>query len=57
MISGVFSLIEPVDHAIGHNHVIAMIFFVQSIGFIFKILMYKKLSVKKSIHNHKKDCR
>lgn len=58
MISGVFSLIEPVDQAIGHNHVIAMIFLVQSIGFIFKIFMYKKLSAKTSIiHNHKNDCR
>lgn len=55
MISGVFSLIEPVDHAIGHNHVIAMIFLVQGIGFIFKIFMYRRLTEKTSIYNnHKK---
>ena len=52
MISGVISLIEPIDHAIGHNHVIAVIFFVQSVGFIFKILMYSRLAESVSI-NHK----
>lgn len=52
MISGVISLIEPLDHAIGHNHVIAVIFFVQSVGFIFKILMYSRLAESVSI-NHK----
>ena len=51
MVSGVVSLIEPVDHAIGHNHVIAVIFFVQSIGFIFKILMYNRLVENKTIHH------
>lgn len=49
MTSGVFSLIEPLDHAIGHNHVIAVIFFVQALGFIFKILMYPRLVEKISI--------
>lgn len=43
MISGVISLIEPLDHALGHNHVISVIFFVQSLGFAFKIFMYKRL--------------
>ena len=51
MISGVFSLIEPLDHAIGHNHVIAVIFFVQALGFIFKIFMYTRLVEKRSIHH------
>lgn len=51
MVSGVISLIEPVDHAIGHNHVIAVIFFVQSVGFIFKIIMYPKLVEKRSIRH------
>ena len=50
MISGVFSLIEPIDHAIGHNHVIAVIFFVQALGFVFKIYMYPRLIEKRSIH-------
>ena len=54
MASGVVSLIEPIDHAIGHNHVIAVIFFVQSIGFIFKIFMYNRLTEKISIHNANK---
>lgn len=49
MISGVLSLIEPLDHAVGHNHVIAVIFFVQSIGFVFKIFMYSRLSEKRTI--------
>ena len=49
MISGVLSLIEPLDHAVGHNHVIAVIFFVQSIGFVFKIFMYSRLTEKRSI--------
>lgn len=51
MVSGVFSLIEPLDHAIGHNHIIAVIFFVQALGFIFKIFMYPKLIEKRSIHH------
>ncbi len=51
MLSGVVSLIEPIDHAIGHNHVIAIIFFVQSIGFIFKIFMYNRLTEKITIHH------
>lgn len=50
MISGVISLIEPIDHAIGHNHVIAIIFFVQSLGFIFKISMYDRMCDKDDIY-------
>ena len=53
MISGVFSLIEPIDHAIGHNHIIAVIFFVQSLGFIFKIFMYNRMCENISIHHNK----
>lgn len=51
MISGVVSLIEPLDHELGHNHVIAVIFFVQALGFVFKIFMYPRLIEKKSIHH------
>ena len=51
MISGVVSLIEPLDHALGHNHVISVIFFVQSLGFAFKIYMYKRLVEKVSIQH------
>ncbi len=53
MVSGAVSLIEPLDHAIGHNHVIAVIFFVQSLGVIFKIFMYNRMCENISLH-HKK---
>lgn len=55
MISGVLSLIEPIDHAVGHNHVIAVIFFVQALGFVFKILMYNRLCEKMSLHHNKEN--
>lgn len=51
MVSGVVSLIEPIDHAVGHNHIIAIIFFVQSLGFLFKIFMYNRMSENVSIHH------
>lgn len=51
MISGVFSLIEPLDHAIGHNHVISVIFFVQAVGFLFKIFMYNRMCENVSIYH------
>lgn len=41
--SGTASLIKPFDDLIGMNKVIAMIFFVQSLGFILKAVMYKYL--------------
>lgn len=53
MISGVISLIEPIEHAIGHNHVIAIIFFVQSLGFIFKIFMYNRMCEDNDIYRNK----
>ena len=49
IVSGVISLIEPLDHAIGHNLVISVIFFVQALGFIFKIGMYPRLVEKRSL--------
>lgn len=46
IISGVASLIKPVEEFVGMNHVIAIILFVQSIGYIFKMIYYKTLVLK-----------
>lgn len=43
LLSGTMSLIEPIEIAVGFNHVIGIIFFVQSIGFMLKAAMYKEL--------------
>ena len=43
LISGTFSMIKPIDDAVGFNNLIGMIFFVQSIGFLLKAIMYKDL--------------
>ena len=45
LVSGMSSIMKPVDDFIGMNHVIAMIFFVQSFGFVFKIIMYHYLVI------------
>lgn len=56
LLSGVASMVKPIDDFVGMNHVIAIIFFIQSLGFIFKIMMYRNLAaseplfVKESIH-------
>ena len=44
LVSGTASLIKPLDDLVGVNKVIAVIFMVQSIGFIVKALMYKYLT-------------
>ena len=41
--SGVASLLKPVDDYLGMHFVVAMILFVQSLGYLFKILIYPKL--------------
>ncbi len=41
--SGTMSLLKPIDIAVGFNHVIGIIFFVQSLGFMLKAVMYKEL--------------
>ena len=43
LISGVASMIKPIDDFVGMNHVIAIIIFVQSTGYLFKILIYHRL--------------
>lgn len=44
LISGVASMVKPIDDAVGINHVIAIIFLVQSVGFLFKLIMYRNLA-------------
>lgn len=44
LISGVASMAKPVDEFVGMNHVIAIIFFVQSVGYLFKLIMYHNLA-------------
>lgn len=43
ILSGVAALLKPVDDFVGMNVVVAIIFFVQSFGFMFKILIYPKI--------------
>ena len=43
ILSDVVALLKPVDDFIGMNVVVAMIFFVQSCGFLFKILIYQQI--------------
>lgn len=43
LVSGIMSMIKPIDDFVGMNHVIAIIFLVQSIGFVFKIFIYPHL--------------
>ena len=41
LFSGTFSMIKPIDEAVGVNSVIGIIFLIQSIGFLLKAVMYK----------------
>ncbi len=43
LLSGTASLLKPIEIVVGFNHVIGIIFFVQSFGFILKSVMYKEL--------------
>ena len=43
LLSGTMSLLKPIEIAVGFNHVIGIIFIVQSLGFILKSVMYKEL--------------
>ena len=45
--SGAASLLKPVDDYVGVNHVIAIIFFVQCIGYVFKMYFYNHLVDKR----------
>lgn len=44
LLSGIASLIKPIDDFVGMNHVIAIILLVQSSGFLFKIFIYHHLA-------------
>ena len=44
LLSGIGSMLEPVDEYVGMNHVIAIILLVQSFGYIFKMLIYHNLA-------------
>ena len=46
LVSGVMSMVKTIDVLVGYNHIIAMILYVQSLGFLFKILIYNKLIEK-----------
>lgn len=43
VVSGVASLLKPVDDYLGMHFVVAMILFVQGLGYLFKILIYPQL--------------
>ena len=43
ILSGVAALLKPIDDFVGMNVVVAIIFFVQSCGFLFKILIYPQI--------------
>ena len=46
LISGATSMIKPFDDLVGIHEVIAMIFFIQSAGFLLKVFMFKYLHHK-----------
>ncbi len=43
ILSGVAALLKPIDDFMGMHVVVAIIFFVQSCGFLFKILIYPQI--------------
>ncbi len=43
ILSGVAALLKPVDDFMGMHVVVAIIFFIQSCGFMFKILIYPRI--------------
>lgn len=45
IVSGIISLLKPVEEFIGMNIVVAMILLVQGIGYVVKILMYPRLTM------------
>ena len=44
LVSGIGSMLKPIDDYVGMNHVIAIIILVQSFGYIFKMLIYHNLA-------------
>ena len=47
ILSGVAALIKPVEEYVGMNHVIAIILFIQCTGYIFKMIYYNNLIIRK----------
>ncbi len=47
ILSGVAALLKPIEDFMGMHIVVAMILFVQSLGYVFKILLYSKLVLSK----------
>ena len=43
ILSGIAALLKPVDDFVGMHGVVALVLFIQSIGYIFKILIYPQL--------------
>ena len=52
LLSGVASMVKPIDDFVGMNHVIAIIFVIQSLGFVFKITMYHNLAASAPLFVH-----
>lgn len=46
LLSGVGSLVKPIDEAVGMNHVIAVILFIQVFGYVYKFHVYHHLAEK-----------
>ena len=46
LLSGVGSLVKPIDEAVGMNHVIAVILFIQVCGYVYKFHVYHHLAEK-----------
>ncbi len=46
LLSGTFSMIKPIDDAVGFNSLIGIIFLIQSIGFLLKAVMFRHLIKK-----------
>ncbi len=44
LVSGIGSMLKPIDDFVGMNHVIAIILLVQSFGYLFKMLIYHNLA-------------
>lgn len=51
LFSGISSMIEPVDDLIGMHTVVAVIFIIQSLGFVFKIAVFRHLLHNKRIRH------
>lgn len=51
IISGIASLLKPVDAFMGMHIVVAIILFIQSTGYLFKILIYPRLLMNNKKHN------